>query len=197
MSYQQQVFGLPSAAAAAASGNLMMISREHIDKLRAKLESLPCKTPDDQEILLEFDTVQRPPNGHCQLEVAYLVIKSGAKNALSGKMISQLTERLDELERWTTTGDDERQLSAADSCLARCLLIRGHGGTFCSGSDLIAARQTTNQLAAWELAQLMQYNLRRLAHLPVVSVAHVEGYALGGGAELALAADMRLMSGEQ
>lgn len=144
------------------------------------------------------------------VQLAQLIIKSGAKNALSGKMISELTERLDELERWAwrecdAKGQNEEEEEVGedgrgrgdDREVAKCLLVRGHGGTFCSGSDLITVRSTTtSEQDSQALAELMQFNFGRLAQLPLVSVAFVEGYALGGGAEFALAADMRLMSGE-
>lgn len=90
------------------------------------------------------------------------------------------------------------------------MLLLGDGGTFCSGSDLVGVRasvikegRNSTELTAriatsvgLQLAQVMQYNLIRLQRLPMVSVALIEGYALGGGAELATGADLRLMSGE-
>ena len=117
--------------------------------------------------------------------MAHFIIKSGAKNALSGKMICELTDRLDEIYRWCGETEDND---------ARCLMIRGDGNTFCSGGDLVSVRESFAEPAlALELAQLMQYNLARLEQLPLVSVAFIQGYTLGGGAELALGVDMRIM----
>lgn len=144
--------------------------REHIDNLRAKLVDLPCKSPQEQDVLLKLDEERK---------LATLTIKSGPKNALSGRMIAKLSEVIDALYQWRE---------------GLGLLIIGHGGTFCSGSDLVGVRATANQEAGLQLAQIMQYNLMRLQRLPMVSVALIEGYALGGGAELALGADLRLMS---
>ena len=108
--------------------------------------------------------------------MAHLIIKSGAKNAISGKMICELTDGLDEIYRWCGETEDND---------TRCLIVRGDGNTFCSGSDLVSVRETFAEPAlALELAQLMQYNLARLEQLPLVSVAFINGYALGGAAEL-------------
>lgn len=143
---------------------------------------MASKTPQDQQILVEFGTRN-------EVEVAIITVKSGAKNALSGRMISQLTEALDQVDLWLDKDQDRDDV-------ARCLLIKGFGSTFCSGSDLIAARETANQTAGLALAQVMQFNMMRIQRLPIISICHLEGYALGGGAELALASDFRLMSGE-
>ena len=42
------------------------------------------------------------------------------------------------------------------------------------------------------MIELMQHNLARLQSLPLITVAYVEGMALGGGAELMTACDYRL-----
>lgn len=163
--------------------------REHIDNLRRKLAELPCKTPDNQDVIMTLDETR---------QVAIVKIKSGAKNALSGAMIIKLTEIIDQLYRWQD---------------GLGVLLLGDGGTFCSGSDLVGVRASVSKQQRQEnyytdaelsaattvglhLAQVMQYNLMRLQRLPMVSVALIEGYALGGGAELATGADLRLMSGE-
>lgn len=154
------------------NNNNKIMERKDIDLIRKKLENLNSKVPEDQEILLFKNE---------NTKLAIIEIKSGAKNALSGKMISQLTNVLDQLYDWPQ---------------GRGVLICGHNGTFCSGSDLVSVRETASQEYGFDLASVMQYNLRRLQLLPMFSVALIEGYALGGGAELATAADMRLMTGK-
>lgn len=154
------------------SGLVGQANRQHIDTIRWRLQQLNCKTPDEQEIRLFKDE---------QTKLAIIELRSGAKNALSGKMISQLTEIIDELYAWPE---------------GRGLLVCGYGQTFCSGSDLTSVRETANQEWGLDLANVMQYNLRRIQLLPMISVALIEGYALGGGSELATATDMRLMTGE-
>ncbi|XP_075869077.1 ethylmalonyl-CoA decarboxylase isoform X2 [Nelusetta ayraudi] len=58
------------------------------------------------------------------------------------------------------------------------VIVVGAAGTFCSGSDLNAVRAISNPQC----------------RLPLISVAMVEGKALGGGAELTTACDFRLMA---
>jgi methylglutaconyl-CoA hydratase len=64
-------------------------------------------------------------------------------------------------------------------------------GSFCAGADL-KERATMSQL---DVARFL-YNLRRLLgeieDLPVPTIAAVDGPALGGGLELALACDLRV-----
>lgn len=180
------------------------INREEVDELRKRLEVLPNKTPENQQVLLEFfDHVEgqqqqqadkeAPAKRRKVFKFAKLTLQSGAKNALSGRMISQLTERLDEIEQWLLASEAEEDANEQEFG-GHALLIEGANGTFCSGSDLVAVRASANQLQGLELAKVMQYNCLKLEQLPLISVAHLEGYALGGGAELALAADFRLMS---
>ena len=44
------------------------------------------------------------------------------------------------------------------------------------------------------MATLMQYNLARLQALPMITMALIQGRALGGGAEIAVTADLRAMT---
>jgi len=74
------------------------------------------------------------------------------------------------------------------------LLLRGEGGYFCSGADLLLARQ---RLASPEggaaMSLFMSHWTTRLRRLPLISVAGINGGVVGGGTELASACDHRLM----
>jgi len=45
-----------------------------------------------------------------------------------------------------------------------------------------------------KMATLMQYNMARLQALPMISLALIQGKAIGGGAEIAVSTDLRAMT---
>lgn len=109
--------------------------------------------------------------------VATLRLDRPAKrNALDRAMLEDLTAHVDKL-----AGRDD----------VRAVVVRGAGGTFCAGADIGDWVSPTGAEAA-ELANLGRQTFTRLAHLPAASVAVIEGVAVGGGLELALACDIRI-----
>jgi enoyl-CoA hydratase len=72
----------------------------------------------------------------------------------------------------------------------RAIIVRGAGGTFCAGSDLKEMKRGVEYRR--EHTTLGQKVWSRIEHSPALTIALVEGYALGGGTELALACDVRL-----
>ncbi|XP_054477944.1 ethylmalonyl-CoA decarboxylase [Anoplopoma fimbria] len=112
--------------------------------------------------------------------IAVLTINYPSRmNAFSGSMMVELEERVSQLESWMD---------------GKGLIVRGADGTFCSGSDLNAVRAISNPQDGMKMCMFMQNALTRLLRLPLISVALVEGRALGGGAELTTACDFRLMA---
>ncbi len=97
-------------------------------------------------------------------------------NALNGTTLRELAAAFDEIE--------------ADAA-ARCLVVTGAGEkAFVAGADIneLAKMQP---LQAKDLAYSGQQVFARLERMTKPSVAMVNGYALGGGCELALACTLR------
>jgi len=85
--------------------------------------------------------------------------------------------------------DALHELCASLEADARTLILRGEGGTFAGGADIAQLRE---RRAADALKGINTKAFQRINALPMPVIAVLEGYALGGGAELAYAADIRV-----
>lgn len=62
------------------------------------------------------------------------------------------------------------------------------------GGDLVSVRELANYEDGHKMATLMQYNLAKLQSLPMVTMALIQGGAIGGGAEIAVTTDLRTIT---
>ena len=98
-----------------------------------------------------------------------------ARNAISLETMDQL----------------EKALDGADG--ARALVLTGAGDkAFVSGGDLKELSALRTELEASAMAFRMRSICDRIAGFPTPTIAAMNGHALGGGAEFAVAADIRL-----
>ncbi|MEE6495572.1 hypothetical protein FKM82_002085 [Ascaphus truei] len=74
----------------------------------------------------------------------------------------------------------------------RVVVIRSDvQGVFCAGADL-KERSRMNNTEVSHFVQRLRSLMSEIAALPMPTIAAVDGYALGGGLELALACDLRV-----
>ena len=106
--------------------------------------------------------------------IAHITInRPEAMNSLNEAVVDQLGARFAEAE-----GDSE----------VRAIVIRGAGKTFVAGAD-IRVLQELDPLGAKRFAQVGQSTLFALEDMDVPVIACVNGFALGGGCEIAMACD--------
>ena len=124
-----------------------------------------------------------PAKGEVRYEVSdrigiITLSRPGKRNSMTQRMFDELGSAVEK---------------AAGQEGLRVLVIKGDGNTFCAGDDLA-------ELVAMDLVQVRDFLIRtqgtftRLEGLAIPVVAAVEGHALGGGLELALACDLILAS---
>jgi enoyl-CoA hydratase/carnithine racemase len=76
---------------------------------------------------------------------------------------------------------------------ARVVLVEGRGRAFCAGND-IAEMEHLTAADAEALSRRWAAIMDRFAALPQVTMAVIDGHALGGGLMLAVAQDLRIAS---
>ncbi len=104
-------------------------------------------------------------------------------------MVLDRTDRANAYDRALLTSLEE-QLAEAEAKPPAVLLLQSAGdGAFCAGADR-KEQAETSFLEALNLRS--QQVFTRLARLPAVSIAAIQGAAVGGGLELALACDLRV-----
>ena len=106
-----------------------------------------------------------------------LIDRPQARNALAAQTMRELDEALSSIHE---TG-------------ARVLVIRGSGErAFCAGGDLKELEHMRSEASAADMARSMRATLDRIPQLRIPVIAAINGDALGGGAELAVACDFRV-----
>jgi enoyl-CoA hydratase len=112
-------------------------------------------------------------------DIAYITLnRPKALNALN-------TETLDELGWAVLRAEKEKEV--------RAVIITGEGRAFVAGADIAQMRDLTVQEGR-DMTILGQNVFSRIENLGKPVIAAINGFALGGGCELAMACDIRVAS---
>ena len=97
-------------------------------------------------------------------------------NALSRSLVNELNHLCDDVQDETV----------------RMVVISAGGEHFCAGADLIE-RAKMDDAEVETFVKYLSDTFQRIADIPVPTLAAINGNCLGGGLELALACDMRII----
>ncbi len=113
-----------------------------------------------------------------QAPVCWLKFNRPPVNALNTEMILEIEQVFDSLAR-----DEEIMV----------IILTGQGKAFIAGAD-IAEMSGFSPMEARRFAQNGHRMLSKIANVEKVVIAAINGFALGGGCELALACDLRIIA---
>lgn len=111
-----------------------------------------------------------------------------------GEKILVLQMQSPPVNAWTDPLVDamDAALTELEGSAARVVVVTGSGRHFSAGGDFHRFQEITDEPTAREFVERVQGLMGRVAALPMPVIAAVNGTALGGGCELALACDIRV-----
>lgn len=112
--------------------------------------------------------------------IGYVTIsRPKALNALNPKVLMELGQALDLAENDNSVG---------------VIIITGEGEkAFVAGADIVSMQEMSAE-EAYAFSRLGQKIFNKIYEMPKMVIAAINGFALGGGCELALACDIRIAS---
>ncbi len=122
---------------------------------------------------MEYKTIKFELDGNIGI---LSINRPQAMNALNSEVFKELNHLLDEIEK---------------SQSLRALILTGEGKAFVAGAD-IAEMSEMNSEQGTKFSKVGHETFLRISHLPYPTIAAVNGYALGGGCELAMSCDFRI-----
>lgn len=123
-----------------------------------------------------YQTIRYEKNGNIGIAT---INRPEALNALNSTVISELEQLISEVEKDAKLG---------------AFIITGEGRSFVAGAD-IGEQSTMDVAAGRKWGQRGSALFRRIEKLEIPTIAAVNGFALGGGCELAMSCDIILAAG--
>ncbi|WP_161600515.1 enoyl-CoA hydratase/isomerase family protein [Mycolicibacterium hodleri] len=115
-----------------------------------------------------------------QGDLATIVLNRPAvRNCLSMQLSDELVSAL----RWVQHSEE-----------VKLVVIGGAGGTFCAGDDITEMTRWGNANQVMRRVQIYQEMANLIEELDKVTIARVDGYAVGGGLEITMACDFVVAS---
>ncbi|MCK4274440.1 MAG: enoyl-CoA hydratase/isomerase family protein [Dehalococcoidales bacterium] len=125
----------------------------------------------------EYEFVKLDTNK--ETKVAWLTLnRPNRANAFNADFMTEINKALSELEKDTGV---------------QCIVITGAGANFCGGAD-VSAFATGQMNDAFNFSEAPHEVFTRIETYPKPVIAAINGAAMGGGLELALACDIRIMN---
>ena len=123
-----------------------------------------------------YQTIRYEKNGNIGIAT---INRPEALNALNSTVISELEQLISEVEKDTEL---------------RAFILTGEGRSFVAGAD-IGEQYPMDVAAGRKWGQRGSALMRRIEKLEIPTIAAVNGFALGGGCELAMSCDIILAAG--
>jgi len=185
--------GYPEGPAKMADGAGLETLVEHLDEkheetehpryevsdgLREAAEAGGFHDADEEDTAEEFETVELRYPGDM---VGQIVLDREARmNTVNPQMLDDLSDAVDVFEE-----DDD----------VRAILITGKGNrAFSAGADVTGMASNADPISAIDLSQKGQETFGELEECSMPVVAGIDGFALGGGFEMAMCCDIRVAS---
>ena len=111
-------------------------------------------------------------------QIGYLTLSRPSVNALNRAMVKEITQCAEFIV-------SESNISA--------LIVQSNQKHFCAGADLKERERIPVEQVAEVVSEIGKMNLA-IEKLPMPTIAAINGSALGGGAELALSCDLRMLA---
>lgn len=148
-------------------------------RLNSRLFSTTCIRKLNQEGQVQQDLIVDYLDGDKSGIVVFGLNRPAAKNSFSKNLVMELCDAVEAVK--------------FDRAVRVVILKSTTPGIFCAGADLKERMKMPANLVAGFVAKARRF-ISDLENLPMPVIAALDGHALGGGLEMALACDLRVAS---